>query len=302
MSEPPVSPLVRSAAAYLEERYAPHIAALLAYGSRVAGQARAGSACDFWLIVKDPTAFHRDNAEFYRTGLNVPSTAEVQIALNRTGPLFYSLQGPGCEIKIAVVGEAEFVELCRSEWWTVKGRMQKPVVAFRSTRAVEAAILGARREGLAAALNLVPRRFRLDDLLEEITRLSYRAEIRPELKRAKVRSILESAHERLEDIYRPLIEELPYVARREDGLLEDLRGEEERRRARRATLAALRRSKWSRASRRFIWRNFCSHGSPVRYILLKLLGEVTKSLRRLYARLRRTADDDNDRGARNAEC
>jgi len=286
MTEHEISPLVRSAAAYLEDRYGPHIAALLAYGSRVAGQPRAGSACDFWLITRDPVAFHRDNSDFYRTGLNIPSTAEEQIALNKSGPLFYSLRGPSCEIKLAVVGEAEFVELCRSDWWTVKGRMQKPIVAIRQSPAVESAVLGARREGLAAALNLVPRRFTLEQLLYEIVRLSYRAEIRPERKRAKVRSIVESAGERLREIYLPLLAELPYVVQRDGGYFEDTRSDEERARARRATLAALRRSKWSGPSLRFIWRNFCSHGWPIRYILLKVAGEAAKMCRRAVARLR----------------
>ncbi len=67
-------------------RYGEHVAALIAYGSRVFGQARHGSAFDFWLIVRDAEAFHRANAEFYRTSLNVPSTPEEQIRLNRAGP------------------------------------------------------------------------------------------------------------------------------------------------------------------------------------------------------------------------
>jgi len=73
-------------------RYGEHAAALIAYGSRAFGQARVGSAFDFWLIVRDAEAFHRANAEFYRTRLNVPSTPEEQIRLNHAGPLFYALK------------------------------------------------------------------------------------------------------------------------------------------------------------------------------------------------------------------
>ncbi len=272
---------VAEAAEVVEARYGRHIAALMAYGSRVFGAARVGSAFDFWLIVKDPAEFHRDNAEFYRTRLNVRSTPEEQARLNRTGPLFYSLQDCEPEIKLAVLGEETFVALCRDEWWTVKGRMQKPLEVIRSTPAVEAAILSARREGLACGVNLVPREFDINDLLFRIVGLSYHAEIRPEFKSAKIESILEKAREALESIYLPLLDELKYVERNGSGFV-DRRNETERRRARRATRYALRYSKWCRRSLDFIWRNFRSHGSPIRYIALKIVGELQKLMRRLF--------------------
>ncbi len=50
------------------------------------------------------------------------------------------------------------------------------------------------------------------------------------------------------------------------------------------TLRALRRSKWSGRSLRFVWRNYRSHRTPIRYVLMKLLGEIEKPVRRLFAR------------------
>jgi hypothetical protein len=260
-------------------RYGEHVAALIAYGSRVFGQARLGSAFDFWLIVRDAEAFHRANAEFYRTSLNVPSTPEEQIRLNRAGPLFYALKEDAVEVKLAVLDERSLAEFCVHDWWTVKGRMQKPLRMIRSTPAVDEAILSARREALACALNLVPREFAMSELLRELVGLSYRAEVRPENKSAKVRSILDAGRAELERIYTPLLAELPYVERRGQGWL-DRRGPEERARARSATLRALRRSKWCRQSLRFIWRNYRSYAKPLRYVLMKMVGEVEKTFKR----------------------
>jgi len=270
---------IDAVAAMLLARYGEHVAALIAYGSRVYGEARIGSAFDFWLIVRDAEAFHRANAEFYRTQLNIPSTAEEQVRLNRTGPLFYALKEEGYEVKLGVLDERSFADLCVHDWWTVKGRMQKPVRLFRSTPLVEQAILAARRQALAAALNIVPQEFTLDDLLREIVGLSYRAEVRPENKAAKIRSIIEAGRAELERIYLPLLAELPHVERRGDGFA-DLRPADERRRARAATLRALRRSKWSSRSLRFVWRNYRSYAKPIRYLLLKIFGEVEKTLKR----------------------
>ena len=274
---------VQQAAELLLRRFGPHAAALMAYGSRVCGQVRAGSAFDFWLIVREPEAFHRNNAEFYRTQLNIRSTPEKQIALNRVGPLFYGMNENGLDIKFAVLGEEDFVRLCRDEWWTVKGRMQKPLRVMRGTSAVEAAILDARKEGLLCGLNLVPRKFTLEQLLYEIVGLSYRAEVRPERKPAKIRSILESGRADLEEIYVPLLQEVNFVARRGEGYF-DRRSPEERKRARAATLRALRRSKWSGRSVRYLWRNYSSHRAPTSYILRKILGEIEKAVRRCFGR------------------
>lgn len=270
---------VHAAADFVLSRYGEYTAALMAYGSRVFGHARRGSAFDFWLIVRNLEAFHNSNREFYRTQLNVPSTPEEQIKLNRSGPLFYSLRDNGREIKLAVLDERSFADLCVHEWWTVKGRMQKPLLVIRSTPLVDQSILAARREGIVAAINLLPRAFTMKDLLTEIVGLSYRAEVRPERKSAKIRSIVESGYRELEEIYAPLLAELPYVEQRGDRL-SDRRTDEERARARHATKGALNHSKWCRRSLRFVWRNFRSHSHPVRYICLKVVGEVEKTISR----------------------
>ena len=270
---------VESAAEYLLERFGAHVAALLAYGSRVCGQARTGSEFDFWLIVRDLERFHHANAEFYRTQLNLRSTPEEQIALNRTGPNFYALKPGGIGIKFAVIAEAEFAALCRDSWWTVKGRMQKPLRIIRSSSVVDEAILDARREGLRCALSLAPREFTMDELLHELVSLSYRAEVRPERKRAKIRSILHAGGTELEKIYVPLLAELPFVEPHGNGYI-DRRSPQERKQARAETLRSLRRSKWCARSLRYVWRNFRSHRAPIRYLFRKLLGEMEKAARR----------------------
>ena len=274
---------VQQAAELLLRRFGPHAAALMAYGSRVCGQVRAGSAFDFWLIVRDPEAFHRNNAELYRAQLNIRSTPEKQIALNRAGPLFYGVNENGMDIKFAVVGEEDFVRLCRDEWWTVKGRMQKPLRIMHGTPAVDAAILVARKEGLLCGLNLVPRKFTLEQLLYQIVGLSYRAEVRPEHKPAKIRSIVEFGRAELERIYVPLLQEVEFVAQRGEEYF-DRRSVEERKRARAATLRALWRSKWSWRSAQYLWRNYSSHRAPIRYVLRKILGEIEKAVRRCFGR------------------
>ncbi len=276
---------VEEVARRLLARFDPHAVALMAYGSRVCGQVRTGSEYDFWLIVRDAEAFHRANAEFYRTQLNIASTPEKQIALNRAGPLFYAIRDGDCRMKVAVLAEEDFARLCRSAWWTVKGRMQKPMRALRMSPKVEEAILAARREGLLCALSLTPARFTMEELLTELAGLSYRAEVRPENKSAKIRSIVETGRAGLAAIYAPLLAELPFVRRDGDCYL-DSRDPRERRRARAATRRALRRSKWSGQSLRFVWRNYRSHRTPVRYLLLKLYGEVEKTCRRWFGRRR----------------
>ena len=278
-----VSPSVLEAARCLQERYGPYLAALMAYGSRVFGQARSGSAYDFWVIVNDLEAFHRANAEFYRTQLNHASTPEEQIALNRAGPNFYAFAEGGFSIKIAVLGQADFVALCRDDWWTVKGRMQKPLGVIQSTPEVDAALLAARREALACGLNLVPKTFTMEALLTAIVSLSYRAEIRPEAKQAKIRSIIEAAREQLTALYEPLLAEVDSVTRAGDAY-RDNRSDDERRLGRKETLRALRRSKWCARSWKYIWRNYRSHGSPLRYIGMKVVGEFEKAFKRLFGK------------------
>ncbi len=273
----------RIAAHCLLERFSTHVVALMAYGSRVYGRPRRGSAHDFWLIVDDPAAFHQGNAAFYRTHLNIPSTPDEQIRRNLDGPNFYSLSESGMEIKFGVLGEESFCRLCRDAWWTVKGRMQKPLRFIKSSPGVKQAVRAARQEGLHHALNMAPRDFGFNELMRELVALSYRAELRPEHMKAKVQSILDSGGEALDRIYRPMLDAQPNVEKRGETYV-DLRDDETRRYARRATLQSLRRSKWSRRSFRYIIRNFRSHRAPIRYILKKGCGEIEKAFARIGGR------------------
>jgi hypothetical protein len=157
--------------------------------------------------------------------------------------------------------------------------MQKPMRVFRSCPQVSDAVADARAEGLECALSLVPREFTLDQFLRELCGLSYRAEIRPEHKAAKIQSILDAASAELEKIYAPLLEAHPAVERR-GGLYEDARDDETRKRLRKAVLKSLRRSKWSKRSFKYLWRNFRTHRAPLRYVWRKTAGEVAKAVKR----------------------
>jgi len=257
------------------EKYGDCIAGLIKYGSLVFGEPRRGSVHDFWVIVRDPGEFHFRNAAFYRTHLQRPSTPQEQIDLNRGGPNFYSLQERGVRMKLAVIGERDFVRLCRAPTMVVKGRMQKPVRVIRSTDAIERAIRDAREDGMKDAVNLLPRRFALEDFLPVLASLSYRAEIRPERKQAKIRSIIGAGRQEFERIYRPLLAACPCL-HRERRWYVDVRDREERERGRGRTLARIRRCKWSPGQFRYIYRNYRSYRTPLRYIWEKIWGEVEK--------------------------
>lgn len=261
------------------EKYGDCVVGLMMYGSMAYGRPRKGSIPDFWVIVDDLEAFHSRNAGFYRMQLNKPSTVEKQIALNRGGPLFYRLTEGGAAMKLAVIGEADFVRICRGPRMVIKGRMQKPLKMIRTTPAIEEAIADAQQDGLKHALNLVPRRFTMEEFLINLVSLSYLAEIRPERKTAKIRSIVDAGRKELEAIYAPLLEACDHVEQ-EDDHYADTRDPAARKQGRRATRRYLRGNKWSLDQLRYICRNYRSYGAPIRYIWEKVLGEIEKWRRR----------------------
>lgn len=268
---------------YLLERYGDNVVGLLKYGSMAFGQPHSRSVHDFWIIVRDLHAFHKANEEFYRHGLNHSSTVEEQVEANRFAPNFYSFQEDGVLIKAAVISESDFARLCRSKMMFVKGRMQKPVRVIRSTPLIDSAIAAARVEGVRHAVNLCRKRFSMDEFLYQLCSLSYRAEIRPERKHAKIRSIMDGGGERFRSIYRRLLPELPHVREMGNGY-EDTRPPAEKAEARKKTLGYIRRCKWSTETLKLIWRNYRTHGSPIKYIWDKLAGEVEKGLHRRRTR------------------
>ena len=264
---------------WLLDRYGANVVGLIKYGSMAFGQPHSKSVHDFWLIVRDLRAFHEANADFYRTELNHPSTVDEQILRNRFAPNFYSFSDDGIAIKAAVLSESDFGRLCRARMMFVKGRMQKPLRIIRATPAIAAAIRAARLEGARQAVNLCPARFNLTQFLYQLCSLSYRAEIRPERKRAKIQSIIDSGGRRLRDIYRRILDGMEGL-RREGNVYVDLRPAEERKLLRRRTFGYLRRCKWSMDTLRLIWRNYQTHSSPLRYLWDKFVGEVEKARKR----------------------
>ena len=268
---------------WLLDRYGANAVGLIKYGSMAFGQPHRKSVHDFWIIVRDLRAFHESNADFYRTELNHPSTSEEQVRRNRFAPNFYFFRDDDVAIKAAVLSEADFARLCRSKMMFVKGRMQKPLRMIRTTPVIDAAIRDAREEGARQAVNLCASRFTLREFLYQLCSLSYRAEIRPERKRAKIQSIIDSGGRRLRDMYAALLVGMEGL-RRDGRSYVSLRSAEERKMLRKRTLGYLRRCKWSMDTLRLIWRNYRTHSSPLRYIWDKLVGEAEKAGRRCRER------------------
>jgi len=268
---------------YLIDRYGDNVVGLLKYGSMAFGKPHSKSVHDFWVIVKNLRAFHRANEDFYRTELNVPSTVAEQVAANRVAPNFYAIEKYGLRMKIAVVSEHDFARFCRAKMMFVKGRMQKPLRVIRTTPLIEQAIEAARREGARHAVNLCPPRFTTEKFLYELCSLSYRAEIRPERKRAKVQSIIDASRPHIDRIYDPLLQSMVDVETNGESYL-DTRSEQNRWLERRKTMGYLRRCKWSSNTIRLIWRNYRTHSAPITYIWHKIIGEFEKALDRHRAR------------------
>lgn len=264
----------------LLERFDEHLVGLIQYGSTVFGQPRRGSVRDFWVIVRDAAAFHHSRAMHAIHRANGHESVAVQIRWNMIGPSFYAIEGNGLHMKIAVIGLDTFTRLCRSETYLVKGRMQKPLHILRTCPEIDAAIRDARSEAAAEALDLVPRRFTLGRYLYCVLSLSYRAEIRPEMKKQKINSILAAGRRQVEEIYRPMLEALPIIVKLDGGRYLDRRHPIARRRAKRTTKRRLLRIKYSRRNLYTIWKNYSTHARPIRYIYLKIRGEAEKLLRR----------------------
>jgi len=274
---------------YLVQRYGDNVVGLLKYGSMAFGVPHRHSVHDFWVIVRDLHAFHAANADFYRTRLNVVSSVEDQIAANRIAPNFYALEENGLRMKLAVLSEHDFARLCKAKMMFVKGRMQKPLRAIRITAAVQHGIDAARIEGASHAVNLCPERFTFEQFLYQLCSLSYRAEIRPERKRAKIQSIIDKGRTELGRIYRPLLARMPHIHANGNGY-RDVRSADQKRLARTRTMGYLRRCRWSAMTLRLIWRNYRTHSTPIRYIIEKIIGEIEKGLHRHRERQRnRTA-------------
>lgn len=263
---------------FLLAKYGDNVVGLIGYGSMLYGQTRKSSVYDCWIILKDPKLFHAQNEELYRHSLNKPSNAKEQIRLNQGWINFYAVTENGIDMKWAVVSENDFLRLCYNKWMFVKGRMQKPLTIFRSTKRIEEAILAARREATRQAADLLDSSFSLDDFLHMAMSLSYMADIRPESIRVKVSSIIESARETLYKIYEPLLRELDYIKEYE-GVYRDTRPDTAQMKARLQTRWYLWKAKFHLGYRKVLWRNYRTYKHPLRYVFYKIYDEMMKRLK-----------------------
>jgi hypothetical protein len=269
---------------YLIDRYGDNLVGLIGYGSMVFGRPRAGSLRDYWVIYRDYEDFHSRNEEFYQKSLNKKSTVEQQIKANKEGPNFYLVVDREHEIRIktAVMQEDDFFRFCTSEPLVVKGRMQKPLKIVLSSDKIKEGIESARKEGVELGINLVNKEFTFDDFLFAVLSLSYRAEIRPEGKNKKIYSIIDKGKSELDRIYRPLLENLPFVEKKGDETYVDTRLDETKKELRKKTMKYLKRLKWSKQSFKILLRNYASFNKPIKYIFQKAVGELTKIFKYLF--------------------
>jgi hypothetical protein len=270
---------------FLLAKYGDNVVGLVGYGSMLFGRTRKSSVYDCWIILEDPKLFHEQNEELYRHGLNRPSNAKEQIRLNQGWINFYAVTENGIDMKWAVVSENDFIRFCSDKWMFVKGRMQKPLKIFRSTKAIEEAILAARREATRQAVDLLDSPLTFDDFLRMAMSLSYMADIRPESVRVKVSSIVESTRGTLHKIYLPLLRELDYIKEFE-GVYKDTRPDTVQMKAWLQTRWYLWKAKFHLGYRKVLWRNYRTYKHPLRYVFYKIYDEMMRRLKyNMLARL-----------------
>jgi hypothetical protein len=269
---------------YLFDKYGDNLVGLIGYGSMVFGRPRAGSLRDYWVIYRDYEDFHSRNEEFYKESLNKKSTVEEQIRTNKEGPNFYQWidKENDIHIKTAVMQEDDFYRFCTSEPLVVKGRMQKPLKIVRVSKKVQEGIDAARREGAELGINLINKEFTFDDFLFAVQSLSYRAEIRPEGKNRKIYSIIDKGKDELDRIYRPLLEELPFVEKKDEHTYVDTRLDETKKELKKKTLKMLKRLKWSRQAFKILIRNYATFNNPVKYTFMKAVAELKKVFKYIF--------------------
>lgn len=263
---------------FLLTKYGDNVVGLIGYGSILFGRTRKSSVFDCWIILKEATLFHEQNEELYQHSLNKPSNAKEQIRLNQGWINFYAVTENGIDMKWAVVSENDFLRFCHDKWMFVKGRMQKPLKIYRSTKAIEEAISAARREATRQAVDLLDSPFSLDDFLRKALSLSYMADIRPESIRVKISSIIESARGNLHEIYQPLLQELDYTTEYE-GVYNDTRPDNVKRKAWLQTRWYLWKAKFHLGYRKVLWRNYRTYKHPLRYVFYKIYDEMLKRLK-----------------------
>jgi len=269
---------------YLIDRYGDNLVGFIAYGSMVFGKPRPGSIKDYWVIYRDYEEFHSRNRDFYKHQLNVTSTVEDQILVNREGPNFYAFtdKEQDIHVKLAAMQEDDFCRFCTADAMVVKGRMQKPLKVIRSTGNIDKGIQAARREGAQWGVNLTKQEFTFEEFLFSVLKLSYLADIRPENKDRKVLSILDKGKSELTRIYMPLLEEFGFVEKRGEDRYADTRPPAAKKRLRRETLRNLRRQKWSRQTFKTIFRNYITYRNPIGYLFKKTAGEFFKFIDRVF--------------------
>lgn len=277
---------------WLLDQFDDCLAGLIHYGSTAFGQARRGSACDFWLIVSDLRKFH---SRFKPMPCGISKgrdSVEKRVEFNRGTPNFYSIELDGMRMKLAVVDADTFCDMSNAPSYYIKGRMQKPVNIIKAEPRILRAIERARDEAAQWALDLLPRRFTFDDFLHAALGLSYRTEIRPEFKQRKVQSIIDTGRGMLDEMYKPLLENRPDVVKEADGGYRDARDEVARRYARIRAVRELRRLKWSREAFRHIYQNYVTYNKPIFYLVRKVLGEFEKIFRAMRG-ASRAADEQH---------
>lgn len=270
---------IRPEARWLLDRFDDCLAGLIHYGSTAFGQARRGSACDFWLIVSDLNEFHSRFQPMPCWISRGRDSVKKRVEFNRGTPNFYSIVQDDMHMKLAVIDVESFCNMSDAPSYYIKGRMQKPLNIIKAEPRIRQAIQQARDEATQWAIDLLPGRFTFEDFLRAALGLSYRTEIRPEFKKRKVQSIIDTGRDMVTEIYRPLLEAHPDVVKEGEDIYRDTRDELTRRYARIKVVRELRRLKWSRAGFRQLYQNYMTHNRPILYLVRKVIGEFEKIYR-----------------------
>ncbi|TPX37418.1 phosphatidate cytidylyltransferase [Synchytrium microbalum] len=204
----------------------------VAYGSAVFPQKetkKENSMIDFIFGVTHPEHWHSLNIRQHRHHYSVVAnlgSRTVAVLQERFGAgLYYNpdVTVNGVRIKYGVISmETLLQDLKYWETLYVAGRMQKPLAVLRDDARVSLANQQNLRNAVRTALLLLPHEFTEEDLFLTIVALSYHGDFRMSVGEnpRKVYNIVHGQFSQLQDLYKPVVENLPNVSYAYDDKLQ----------------------------------------------------------------------------------
>eukprot|EP00842_Homolaphlyctis_polyrhiza_P000894 jgi/Hompol1/1805/HPOL_000513-RA len=184
---------------------------------------------DFIFGVTHPEHWHslnlRQNRHHYSALAQLGSGPITSIQDLFGAGLYYNtdVEIDGMRIKYGVIKMDRLLSDL-NEWDTLylAGRLQKPVLILQDDARVRLATQTNLANAVKASLLLLPHRFTEEDLFIQIAGISYRGDFRMVFGENphKVLNIVTAQMDAFRELYRPIIQELPYVNYLSDGTLE----------------------------------------------------------------------------------